>query len=441
MMKPKTQITDITARGREWLAISILAALLMLDTESARADAVTHWNEIMQTTVEKNPDPFVQVRSATITQLAVFQAVNSILCEYEPYGEPISAPEGASPDAAAIAAAHRALSVLHADSASTLDSLRAASLAEIPEGPARDQGIRVGESAADAILAARASDGSDTQVSYTPGTQPGEWQPTPPDFAPAFRPGMGRVKPFAIRHGAQFRLGPPPPLHSARYARDYNEVKRLGDVSSTDRPADRADVARFYEVTDGIPLYNPAARQVSEAQGKTLSQNARIFALLNMAIFDAALAVFDTKYFYNFWRPVTAIQSGNLDGNRKTERNPNWQPLAYTPPFPGYPSGHAGFGAAARRVLEHLLGEGGHSITLTNAAAPHIVLHYSSWKEITDDVDDGRIFGGVHFRFDQETAARQGRRVGTYILRHELQPTHRGERDCHAPRYWRGRAK
>jgi hypothetical protein len=200
-------------------------------------------------------------------------------------------------------------------------------------------------------------------------------------------------------------------------------VKRVGDVNSpeSEGPKDRTDVARFYEVAEA-EQYPSAARQVSQAQGKTLSENARIFALLGIAIFDAAVAVFDTKYFYNFWRPVTAIQAGDKDGNRKTDVDANWMPLVFTPPFPSYPSGAAGFGAAARRVLERMFGAHGHSITLTHPLVPDVVLHYTSWKQITDDVDDARIFGGVHYRFDQEGAARQGRQVGRYILRHRLRP-------------------
>ncbi len=438
MIALNRQSFTLSDRLHRRIVIAILASVMLFSAESSRADAVTRWNEIMESTIT-GVDPFMQIRSAAITQLAVFEAVNSIECKYRPYRERIAARREASPEAAAIAAAHRALSVLHPDRAVTLDSLRAASLAEIPEGVAREQGIQVGIQAADAIIALRADDGSNKPVPYTPGTEPGEWQPTPPDFAAAFGPGIGMVRPFSIKHGAQFRIKPPPPLRSGRYARDYYEVKTLGDTNATTRTKEQTDVARFYEVTDGVQLYNPAVRQVSHAQGKTLAEKARIFALLNIAIFDAVIAVFDSKYFYNFWRPATAIQAGNLDGNRSTKQDPNWQPLIYTPPFPSYPSGHAGFGGAARRILESLLGKDGHTITLTHAALPDVVLHYSSWKEITDDVDDGRVFGGVHFRFDQEAAARQGKRVGRYVLRHELLPIDSakrgGKHSCDAANY------
>ncbi len=299
------------ARQMKQRLCSVIVATFILSGEGAAyADVVTDWNAIMQETVAST-DPFLQVRSAAITQIAVFEAVNAIVRDYKPYCGHIAAPPGASPEAAAIAAAHRALVALDPGSAMELDALRARSLAAIPDGQAKNDGIAVGEAAANAILALRADDGSSAVVPYTPGTRPGEWRPTPPDFVPAYRPGMGQVATFGIENGVQFRLDPPPALHTAKYARDYNEVKRLGDVNSAERPQDRTDVARFYGVTDAIPIYNPAARQVCEAQGRTLSEKARIFALLNMAMFDAAIAVFETKYFYNFWRPVTAIRAGD----------------------------------------------------------------------------------------------------------------------------------
>jgi hypothetical protein len=400
-------------------AIVAVFTLFSIGTSVAYADVITDWNAIMQETVMP-AEPFLELRSAAITQLAVFEAVNAIVGAYEPYLGSITAPPGASAEAAAIAAAHRSLVALHPDAAAQLDTLRAKSLAAIAEGAAKNNGIAVGEAAANAILALRADDGSNKDVPYTPGTMPGDWQPTPPDLTQAFRPGLGSIVPFVIKNGAQFRLGPPPALHTGAYARDYNEVKEVGDVNSAKRSQDRTNIAHFYAAAEPIPIYNPAARQVSEAQGKTLSQNARIFALLNMAIFDAAIAVFDTKYFYNFWRPVTAIRAGDKDKNQKTDPDLNWLSLVFTPPFPSYPSGHAGFGGAARRVLEDVYGAGGHSITLTHPQVPGVVLRYTRWKQITDDIDEARIFGGVHYRFDQEAGASQGRQVGSYILRHKL---------------------
>jgi hypothetical protein len=405
-------------KRRIWSTIA--AALILFGTEAAHADAVTDWDAIMEKTV-MGADPFSQLRSAVIMHLAVFEAVNSIVGDYEPCFRRIPAPPGASPEAAAIAAAHRSLLALHPNRAAALDALRNKSLAAIPDGPSKNSGIAVGKAAANTILALRANDGSSGVSPYTPRTTPGNWRPTPPDFTPAFQPNLGKVATLGIENGAQFRLKPPPDLRSRRYARDYNEVKKVGQMNWTERPRNRTDVARFYGVTD-TELYLIAARQVSKAQGKTLSENARIFALLSIAIWDGAIACFDSKYLYNFWRPITAIRAGAADGNPKTDADLKWMPLIPTPPFPSYPSGHATFGAAARRVLEEVFGARGHSITLTNPLLPDVTLHYTSWKQITDDINESRIYGGVHYRFDQEAGASLGKRVGAYILQHKLRP-------------------
>ena len=280
------------------------------------------------------------------------------------------------------------------------------------------------------MLLLRADDGSAEAATapYMPGTGPGVWQPTPPAFAPALLPGWGLVTPFGLEEGSQFRAPPPPALHTGKYANDYNEVKLVGRIDSPFRPQDRTDVARFYAAATPIQTSNPAARQVSAAQGKSLSENARIFALLGMAMADGSIAVFDTKYFYNRWRPITAIWNADFDDNRHTDPDPTWLPLIATPPFPSYYSAHATLSGAARAVLERAFGKHGLAITLTNPQLG-LVLNYSSWKQITDDIDDARVYGGVHFRFDQEAGAHQGRRVGKYILRNYLRSPQE-EDDC-----------
>ena len=410
-------------RPRFFRCVAVLAMTLASPLPSAvRADTVTDWNAIMQATVSAPPtNPFFQARWSAIVQLAVFEAVNAIEGDYEPYlGGAIVAPPGASSDAAAIAAAYRTLVTLRPDGTATLDALRAASLAAIPDGPAKEAGIAVGEDAAAAMLLLRADDGWNAVVTYTPGTDPGDWQPTPPQFAPAAFTQWGQVRPFGLAYGSQFRLPPPPGLHTGKYAMDYREVMLVGRVDSPFRPQDRTDVARFYAAATPVYVWNSAARQASAAQGKTLSENARIFALLAMAMCDGSIAVFDTKYNYNFWRPVTAIRNGDVDGNAGTDADPDWLPLIATPAFPSYASAHATVSGAARAVLEQAFGEDGLAITLTHPGAPGIVLDYTAWDEITDDIDDARVYGGIHFRFDQERGAHQGRQVGSYILRNYL---------------------
>jgi PAP2 superfamily protein len=415
----RTFFTSAWRRG--WLALVLPLAMALAPpiASSAHADTVTDWNEIMQTTVSAQPgsNPVYQTRWGAITQLAVFEAVNAIEGDYEPYLGVIVAPAGASPDAAAIAAAHRTLVTLRPGSAVALDAARAASLAAIPDGQAKDDGIAVGEAAALAMLLLRVGDGWDAVVPYTPGTEPGDFQPPP---AGAFLPGWGLVTPFGLVKGSQFRLPPPPALHTGKYANDYLEVMLLGRIDSPFRPQDRTDVARFYAAASPVQVFNSAARQVSAAQGKSLSENARIFALLAMAMGDASIACWETKYHYNFWRPQTAIRFGGLDGNALTDPDPDWLPLIATPAHPSYASGHATVSGAAVAVLGRAFGKDGHAVALTHPGAPGIVLTYTAWDEITDDVDDARVYGGIHFRFDQEAGAHQGRQVGSYILRNYL---------------------
>lgn len=409
------------------LALAVLAVSL-----AVKADEVTDWNAIMQATVSAG-NANIQARSAAIAQLAVFEAVNSIVGDYEPYLG-MTAPEGASPDAAAVAAAYTALVTLYPASNAVLNASLVVSLAQIPDGPAKDAGITVGQEAATAMLLLRLNDGAATaqSVPYTPGTNPGDWQPAPPTFTVASQPGWGLVIPFGLQSGSQFRLPPPPPLNSGKYARDYNEVKLVGNTNAGPdiRPQDRTDVARFFSVSSPVQGWNQGARQVSAAQGRSLSENARIFALLNMAILDASIAAYDTKYFYNTWRPLTAIWGGGLDGNRKTDPDGYWFPLITTPAFPSYPSAHATLSGAARTVLERVLGKHHLAITLTSPRLPSVVLNYTNWKQITDDIDDARVYGGIHFRFEQDAGAHQGRDVGKYLLKNHLRPL-RLDHDCH----------
>jgi hypothetical protein len=399
------------------VAAAAFALAGLAASPAASTDAVLTWNEIMQATVSAG-NPNLQARSGAIVQLAVYEAVNAIMGDYTPYLGTISAPGWASPDAAAVAAAHSTLVALHSASAPTLDALRAESLEMIPDGPAKQAGIEAGEAAAAAMVQLRANDGAAVagSVSYTPGSRPGDWQPTPPAFAPAFHPGWGQVMPFGLEAGWQFRLPPPPAINNGKYARDYNEVKLVGRSDSQFRPQDRTDVARFYAVTSPVQVWNPAARQVSAAQGKTLSENARIFALLAMAICDASIAAYDTKYHYNFWRPLTAIWGGASDENKWTDPDGSWFPLITTPPFPSYPSAHATLSNAARRVLERVFGKHDLTIMLSNPRLPGVVLNYTEWKQICDDIDDARVYGGIHFRFEQDAGARQGQHVAQFIL-------------------------
>jgi hypothetical protein len=409
---------------------SVMALLLM--PAAGKADVVLDWNAIMQATVSAQT-PFPQARLAAITQLAVFEAVNAITRDYKPYLGTITAPANASPEAAAASAAHDVLKNYFPTNAAVLDAALATSLATVPDGPAKTAGIAVGQAAAAAMISNRANDGSAPSLFYLPASsQPGVWQPTPSctSAGGAFYQ-WRNVTPFSLRSGSQFRLGPPPELTSARYTQAYNEVKSVGGVNSTQRPQDRANVALFYAAVTPVGVFNDAARQISTAQGKSLSENAHDLALINMAISDAAVATFDTKYHYDFWRPETAIQNATGDGNDLTQPDPTFAPFIVTPCFPSYPSAHGTLSNAAAEVMDQVYAGGQLSITLTNNAVPGVTLKYTSLTQITDDISDARVYGGIHFRTDQDAGGVLGRKVGQYIFLHNLRDAREG---CSADR-------
>jgi hypothetical protein len=228
------------------------------------------------------------------------------------------------------------------------------------------------------------------------------------------------VTPFGIPSAGDFLLAPPPVLARNRYTKTYDEVMTVGSLDSTNRPPDRANVALFYAASSPTQVFNQAAEQVATQQGRSLSQNARALALINMAMNDSLVASFLNKYHYNFWRPETAIHAGDADGNPHTLGDPNWTPFIVTPCFPSYPSNHGSAANAAAAILGWVYGEEGHSITLTNPAVPDIVLQYTTFKEITDDISDARVYGGIHFRTDQVAGKRLGKAIGQAVYKNNL---------------------
>jgi hypothetical protein len=428
----------ISGNTTKWtLGLCTLIATLLSGPVLAKADAVLDWNLIAVNTTAPS-GPFGQARYVAIAQLAVFEAVNAITGDYQPYLGTIGAPHDASPDAAAIQAAYRVLVTYFPASASTLSTARANSLALIPDGQPKNDGIGVGDAAANAIIALRANDGSSPAQFKKPGAAiPGEWQATPScPIMNGIGVGVffqwGNVTPFGIPSVNEFLLDPPPALDSNLYAKAYNEVKTVGSASanSTERSQDRADVALFYASSAATYVFNLAARQIVAQEGRhSLSENARAFALINMAIADGSFASFFNKYHYNFWRPETAIHAGDTDDNRKTDADPNWTPFIAAPCFPGYPSNHGTLSNAGAEVLRRLYGEAGHAITMSNPAVPNIVFHYGSLRQITDDISDARVYGGIHFRTDQDAGARLGRAVGTAVYKNNLRAVHGNDHD------------
>ena len=327
--------------GKRTFGLCMLMATLLSGPSVAKADPVLDWNVIaVDTAVANGQNPFAQARFAAIVQVAVFEAVNAITGDYRPYLGSIVAPHGASANAAAVQAAYRVLSTYFPASASTLDAARASSLASIPDGQAKIDGIATGDAAAHALIALRANDGSSPPQFKTPGPAvPGEWQatvscPIVNGVASGIALQWQNITPFGIRSAKEFLLGPPPALRSNEYAKTYNEVMTVGSLDSTERPPDRSDVATYYAATSPTQAFNQAARQIAQEQRRSLSENARALALINMAISDSLVAAFFNKYHYNFWRPETAIHAGDTDGNPKTDPDPNWHALHRDPMFP-----------------------------------------------------------------------------------------------------------
>lgn len=396
------------------------AAALLASAAAASANPVADWNIIA--IAQNAVNPFNQARIMATTQLAVFEAVNAIQGGYEPYVGTVVAPAGASADAAAIAAAHTVLKFYFPANAATLDGLRATSLAAIPDGSAKAGGIQTGEAAAAAILATRVNDGATPAAFYLPtSNEPYQWQLTAGcSAAGGVLLHWPNLRTFGIADATAFLADPPPALSSPQYARALNEVQRVGALNSTARPKDRTDVAQFYAASSPAYIFNMAARQISDAEGRSMLHLARALALVNMAISDAAVASFNSKYHYTTWRPETAIHNADVDDNPRTEADATWQPLIVAPCFPAYTSNHASLSGAGAEVLRRIYGEGGHPISITNAAFPTLVYNYSTFNQILADIDDARVFGGIHFRFDQDAGGKLGRAVATAVYKDNL---------------------
>jgi hypothetical protein len=397
----------------------------------ARADVVLDWNAIaVNTAVANKQNPFAQARYAAIVQLAVFEAVNSITGEYQPYLGTITAPPGASAEAAAIEAAYQVLSTYFPASQAALYADRMNSLASITDGQPKIDGIATGDAAAAALIALRVNDGSSPPQFKVPGPNvPGQWQATSScpivnGVAVGIAFQWQNITPFGIPSAGEFLLDPPPALTSREYAKAYNEVMTVGSLNSTERPQDRAYVALFYAASSPTQVFNQALQQVALERWHSLSENARALAVVNMAMNDSLVASFLNKYHYNFWRPETAIHAGDTDSNPKTQADPSFVPFVATPCFPSYPSNHGSAANGAAVILKHIYGEGGHFMTLSNPAVPDIVLQYTTFKQITDDISDARVYGGIHFRTDQIAGERLGKAIGKAVYKHNLRRMH-----------------
>jgi hypothetical protein len=353
---------------------------------------------------------------------AMHDAVNSIAPKYEAYAVRVSSPADASIEAAAVQAAYGVLIRLIPAQTAVLDAARSASLSTIPDGAPKEEGLAVGEAVAGQIVALRSTDGSDVDGTYIFGSGPGEYQRTPPTFGDPSIPAWRFVTPFVLRRAEQFRAEGPPALDSDRWADDFNEAKRLGSVDSSARTAEQTTIA-LCDADQSLPTWNRVARTVSGQTQTGLRENARLFALLNLAIADANIACWDSKYTYRFWRPVTAIPLADTDGNEATEADAAWTPLRATPLHPEYPSAHSCASNAAAIVLSRFFG--GHTaFTTASPTCPAGVppRSYDGFRALADEIGDSRIYIGFHFRSAIRDGARLGRKVGRWTVRRSLRP-------------------
>jgi hypothetical protein len=412
----------------------------------ARADAVTHWNEVagkaaLACGISPGANPLHESRMYAMTHLAVHDALNAIDRRSRPYALDDRVQPWASVDAAVAAAARGVLVVLLEQVSAPFDCSGAiapveaaytAALGAIPASAAKDVGLQAGEAAAAAILSLRANDGSDTPLldfGYPQGTQPGEYRFTP-NFDFVFAPGWADVTPFGLHHASQFRPGQPPYAVTSRaYADDYNEVKALGARIGSTRSADETETAWFW--VESSPLqWNRIGRTVSAARGLDLWENARLFGLLNMALADGYVGSFEAKAHYNFWRPVTAIQDGDADGNPGTIGDPEWQPLVDTPPIPDYDSAHGVEGAAASEVFQGFFGTDDISFTTCSLTLPAgtcsdpapVLRSFASFSQAAEENGRSRILVGFHFRHAVEAGLAHGRQIGKRAVDLFLKP-------------------
>jgi hypothetical protein len=398
---------------------ALAAAALVGLAAPASADVIVDWNDkTIAYVVSRNMGPPPAERIIAMVHLAMFDAVNSIDRKYRPYLVQLAADGTASREAAAATAAGTILAGVNPQTATEVKADLARYLLAIPDSPAKAEGMRLGEAVALKLLEARANDGARAPDRYRPRTTAGVYVPTPPTWAPQW-PG---VKPFALTSASQFRPAAPISLGSTEWAADYNEIKELGGLSSTKRSARQTEDARFWLAVDGR-VYYPLIRAVAESKQLSLIDCARLFALTAMARADGLIAVFDAKYYYEFWRPVTAIRNGDMDDNTSTDRDAAWQPIDATPMHPEYPCAHCITSASLAGVVEALFGTPEiPEVTITSPTAPGVVHRWTNVRAFSNEVSEARIWAGFHYRFSTKVGQEMGYRIGEYVVKNFMQP-------------------
>jgi hypothetical protein len=398
------------------ITILLATAFTAVFTGAACADAIMDWNAKADAiAAEKQILPAPHSRALAMLHIAMFEAVNAVEHRYAPYKLTLSADRSTSKEAAAAAAAYDVLLAIYPDQKTRLDEALTASLSGIADPESRSKGIELGKQAAAGVLALRANDGSVAQENYRPSAKPGAYVPT---IVPSFST-VGATTPWVMTSGSQFRPEPPPALDSQTWTRDLNEIREIGARNSTKRTAEQTTIGRFWFLV-GARTYNPIVRQAALAKNMDVVDCARLFALTSIAGNDALVAVFDAKYHYNLWRPITAIRNADITLNTATPREESWLPLGDTPMHPEYPCAHCITSATISTVLRNIVGDDFGEFSLTSSTAPGVTRKWTRLQDYSDEVSNARIYAGFHYRFSTEVGKEMGKKIGALTVATQL---------------------
>ena len=410
------------------LCKGLFAIVTIAASPSASANVITDWDEKAVAVVTPmsslgGTSPYMAVRMMGMVHAAMFDAVNSIEQRYRPYVVQLPANPQTSKEAAAAAAAATILATIDAKTAGEMKTALASYLAPLPDGIAKSDGIALGETVAAKVIEARANDGCDAPDAYRPRTTPGVYVPTAITLSSMW-PNM---KPFAMSSPSQFRPKPPLALDSKEWANDYNEIKHYGGKISAKRTAEQTETALFW--TSPLLAYQPLMRQLVTAKRMGIVDSARLMALEAVGLNDAIIAVLDAKYYYNFWRPITAIRNGDIDGNPATDREATWQPIANTPMHPEYPCSHCIQSGTVAGIVKAVLGaEDIPQVALTSPATPGVIHRWTNVAAFTEEVANARIWAGFHYRFSTRVGTDMGYQIGEYVAKNVMEPMVTGSR-------------
>jgi PAP2 superfamily len=405
----------------------LLAATMIGATSQAFANVITDWDENAVAVVVPSlggSSPYPPQRMIGMVHAAMFDAVNSIERRYRPYLVQLPADPALSKEAAAAAAAAAVLATIDEKTAGEMKVALATYLAPIPDGAAKSDGVKLGEAVAAKVLEARANDGSEAPDDYRPRTTPGVYVPTAMPWSSMW-PNM---KPFVMTKPSQFRPSPPVSLDSKEWANDYNELKDYGGQTSAKRNAQQTEIARFWAFGP-TAAYHPFVRQLVTAKQMSVIDSARFMTLVALGLNDAIISVLDAKYHYNFWRPITAIRNGDIDGNPATDRDATWLPTLTTPMHPEYPCAHCIQGGSVAGVVRAVLGTVEiPQVAMTSQVLPGVTHRWSNMTAFTEEIANARIWGGLHYRFSTRVGTDMGLQIGEYVVKNVMQPVAAGSR-------------